>query len=188
MAGVGVPGQEGGWAVMPLFTGRSLPTQLGAAPWCLWGGAQRELGNPSLFRGTEWPRHKGPEPVFSKGSKCLLPAPFPGLGCHPELGRRHPEVTRVSVVKAALGPVRCVLWVRGRVGVFGALGATVLRSQDSGVRASFRACSGHPWDRPGLFEACHWQMRSRHNPRVKQAILTPFRKATSFSQQTLRES
>lgn len=56
--------------------------------------------------------------MLSKESKRLATALLPGLGCHPGVGRRHPEVTRDPVVKAALGPVRCMwgwgyslLWV-----------------------------------------------------------------------------
>lgn len=60
--------------------------------------------------------------MLSKESKCVAIAPLPGLGCHPRVGRRHPEVIRDPGVKAALGPVRCVCVE----GVFAALGATAL--------------------------------------------------------------
>lgn len=71
-----------------------------------------------------------------KGEQTLghCPPSWPGLP--PWGGRRHPEVTRDPVVKAALGPVRC-MWGWG---VFAALGATVLSPQDNG------ASPGHSWN------------------------------------------
>lgn len=48
--------------------------------------------------------------MLSKESKRVAIAPFLGLGCHPRVGRRQPEVIRDPGVKAALGPVSVCVW------------------------------------------------------------------------------
>lgn len=45
--------------------------------------------------------------MLSKESKRVAIAPFPGLGRHPSVGRRHLEVTGSSKVCVCGGGVRC---------------------------------------------------------------------------------
>lgn len=91
---------------MMLFPRRSLPTRTACCSLVPWRKGTETVEHPSLFQGSKWPvwtegaGQKEPEPVLTKGGKCLALLPLlglvltsrhslPGLGCHPGVRRGH---------------------------------------------------------------------------------------------------